>query len=131
MGYKTPKKAKPSSPASSVFDTADEDLPVTTPVELAAELPFAGQVGQSPWISPGEQAGEKIKSIKRQLRKLSSEVLKDKGVQESATKPPPTASLLTRAQRKAQRRALKKLEPAPGWKPFGTPTQRKLDGQDW
>ena len=130
-GYKTPKKAKPTSPTSSVFDTADEDAPIPTPLDLAVELPFAAQEGQSPWISPGEHASEKIKSIKRQLRKLSSDVLKDRGVEQSATKPQPTASMLTRAQRKAQRRALKKLEPAPGWKPFGTPTQRKLDGQDW
>ena len=130
-GYKTSKKAKPPSPASSVFDTADEDIPITTPLELAAALPFAEQVGDSPWISPTEKAGESIKSIKRALRKLTSEQRKDKGLQQSATKPPPSASMLTRAQRRAQRRALKKLEPAPGWKPFGTPTQRKLDGQDW
>ena len=130
-GYKTPKKAKPPSPASSVFDTADEDVLVTTPLELAAELPFAGQVGESPWISPTERAGARLKSIKRDIRKLSSEDRKNKGLQQSVAKPQPSASMLTRAQRKAQRRALKKLEPAPGWKPFGTPTQRKLDGQDW
>lgn len=118
MGYKTPKKPKPPSPASSVFDTADEDVPVTTPLDLAAELPFAGQVGQSPWISPGEQAGDQIKSIKRKLRKLTSEARKDQGLQQSASKPPPTASVLTRAQRKAQRRVLKKLEPAPVGNPL-------------
>ena len=26
---------------------------------------------------------------------------------------------------------LKKLEPAPGWKPFETPAKWKVDGQDW
>ena len=136
MGYKTPKKAKPPSPASSVFDTADEDIPVTAPLELSSEqiaaaLPFAEQVGDSPWISPTERAGESIKSIKRAIRKLTSEERKNKGLQQSVTKPQPSASLLTRAQRRAQRRALKKLEPAPGWKPFGTPAKRKLDGKDW
>ena len=33
--------------------------------------------------------------------------------------------------KKAIERALKKLAPAPGWKPSGTPAKRKLDGQDW
>ena len=131
LGYKTPKKAKPPSPASSVFDTADEDVPVTTPSELAAALPFAEQVGDSPWISPTERAGESIKSIKRAIRKLTSEERKNKGLQQSAAKPQPSASLLTRAQRRAQRRALKKLEPAPGWKPFGSPLKKQLDGKDW
>ena len=136
MGYKTPKKAKPASLASTDFDTADEDIPVKTPLELTAEqlaaaLPFAEQVGTSPWISPTERAGESIKSIKRAIRKVMGEERKTKGLQQSVAKPQASASVLTRAQRKAQRRALKKLEPAPGWKPFGTPTQRKLDGQDW
>ena len=142
-GYKTPKKAKPPSPASSVFDTADEDVPVTTPLELAsalpvtsplelaAELPFAGQVGESPWISPTERAGARLKSIKRDIRKLTSADRKSKGLQQSVAKSQPSASLLTRAQRRSQRRALKKLEPAPGWKPFGSPLKKKLDGKEW
>ena len=142
-GYKAPKqtplsgykKKKPPSLASSVFNTADEDIPVTTPLELsseqlAAELPYAERIGQTPWISPSERAGESIKSIKRAIRKLTSEERKNQGLQESAQKPQQSASVLTRAQRKAQRRALKKLEPAPGWKPFGTPAKRKLDGKD-
>ena len=33
--------------------------------------------------------------------------------------------------KKATERALKKLAPAPGWKPFGTPAKRRLDGKDW
>ena len=28
-------------------------------------------------------------------------------------------------------KALKRLEPAPGWKPFGSPVKRKLHGKDW
>ena len=35
------------------------------------------------------------------------------------------------ASKRAKERALKKLAPAPGWKPFGTPTKRRLDGKDW
>ena len=36
-----------------------------------------------------------------------------------------------KAAARATERALKKLAPAPGWKPFGTPAKRKLDGKDW
>ena len=35
------------------------------------------------------------------------------------------------AAKRAQERALKKIAPAPGWKPFGTPAKRRLDGKDW
>ena len=34
-------------------------------------------------------------------------------------------------KKRAQERALKKLAPAPDWKPFGTPAKRRLDGKDW
>ena len=36
-----------------------------------------------------------------------------------------------RAAERAKERALKKLAPAAGWKPFGTPTKRRLHGKDW
>ena len=36
-----------------------------------------------------------------------------------------------RAAERAKERALKKLATAPGWKPFGTPAKRRLDGKDW
>ena len=35
------------------------------------------------------------------------------------------------ASKRATERALKKLATAPGWKPFGTPAKRRLDGKDW
>ena len=35
------------------------------------------------------------------------------------------------ASKRATERALKKLAPAPGWKPFGTPAKRRLDEKDW
>ena len=35
------------------------------------------------------------------------------------------------AAKKATERALNKLAPATGWKPFGTPAKRKLHGKDW
>ncbi|CAH3181875.1 unnamed protein product, partial [Porites lobata] len=36
-----------------------------------------------------------------------------------------------RAAERAKERALKKLATVPGWKPFGTPAKRRLDGKDW
>lgn len=33
--------------------------------------------------------------------------------------------------KRARERALKKLAPAPGWKPFGSPVKKKLDGKEW
>ena len=36
-----------------------------------------------------------------------------------------------RAAERAKERALKKLATASGWKPFGTPAKRRLDGKDW
>ena len=35
------------------------------------------------------------------------------------------------ASKRATERALKKLATAAGWKPFGTPAKRRLDGKDW
>ena len=36
-----------------------------------------------------------------------------------------------RAAERAKERALNKLAPAEGWKPFGTPAKRRLHGKDW
>ena len=79
-GYKTPKKKKTPSPPSSVFSTADEDVPA-----------------KSPWKKAQESIEKKVNE----------------------------------AAKRAQERALKRLAPAPGWKPFGTPAKRRLDGKDW
>ena len=35
------------------------------------------------------------------------------------------------AKRKKQQRAIQSLKAAPGWKPFGTPLKRGLDGKDY
>ena len=83
-GYKTPKKKQTSSPTSSVFSTADEDVPTKSPFDRARE------------------------NIEKKFK-------------ESAK----------RAAERAKERALKKLAPAPGWKVFGTPAKRRLDGKDW
>ena len=79
-GYKTPKKKKTPSPPTSVFSTADEDIPAKSPFQRAQE------------------------SIEKKFNEPS---------------------------KRAQERALKKLAPAPAWKPFGTPAKRRLDGKDW
>ena len=79
-GYKTPKKKKTPSPPTSVFSTADEDIPAKSPFQRAQE------------------------SIEKKFNEAS---------------------------KRAQERALKKLVPAAGWKPFGTPTKRRLHGKDW
>ena len=79
-GYKTPKKKKTPSPPSSVFSTADEDVPA-----------------KSLWKKAQESIEKKFNE----------------------------------AAKRAQERALKKLSPAPGWKPFGTPAKRRLNGKDW
>ena len=79
-GYKTPKKKKTPSPPTSVFSTADEDIPAKSPFQRAQE------------------------SIEKKFNEAS---------------------------KRAQERALKKLAPAAGWKPFGTPTKRRLHGKDW
>ena len=78
-GYKTPNKKKTSSPPSSVFSTADEDVPA-----------------KSPWKKAQESIEKKFNE----------------------------------AAKRAQERLLKRLAPAPDWKPFATPAKRRLDGKD-
>ncbi|CAH3016341.1 unnamed protein product [Porites evermanni] len=66
---KTPKKKK--SP-SSVYKTPQKTAEKSSE-ELATELPFSDQVGESPWKSPGELARESLKAIRRRTRKSQSE----------------------------------------------------------
>ena len=128
-GYKTLQKKKTlkfryktPSPSSSVFSTASEPPLEKSSEELAAELPFTDQVGESPWKSPGELARESIRAIRRRNRKSTSEERKKEGLKQT---------LLKKAKEKATQKALKKLAPAAGWKPFGTPAKRRLHGKDW
>ena len=107
---KTPKRKKS---ASSTFKTPEKSLE-----ELATELPFSDQLGESPWKTPGELARDSLRAIRRRTRKSQSEERKKEGLKQTVLK-------------KAAEKALKQLAPAPGWKPFGTPTRRKLDGKDW
>ena len=105
---KTPKKFKTPSPPSSVFSTADEGatgytLPDTGLFEEEEEEFTPGME-----IVPTTPLQASLQKFKASTKKQFSEKLE-----------------------KAKKRALKKLEPAPGWKPFGTPTKRRLHGKDW
>ena len=97
-----PKKFKaPSSPTSSVFVSADE-----------------GAVGYTPSYGLEEQvvtSGTLSFPLEGSLQKIKESTKKE----------------FSNKLEKAKQRALKKLEPAPGWKPFGTPVKRKLHGKDW
>ena len=86
--------------------------------ELATELPFSDQLGESPWKTPSELARDSLRAIRRRTSKSQSEERKKEGLKQTVLK-------------KASEKALKTLAPAPDWKPFGTPTRRKLDGKDW
>ena len=101
---KTPKRKKS---ASSTYKTSEKE-------ELATELPFTDEGGTTHWKTPADIARQNTRKLRRQTRQSRAEERKEIGLQNTATK-----------------RALKKLAQAPGWKPFGTPTKRKLDGLDW
>ena len=64
-----------------------------------------------------QKTRDSLRAIRRRTRKSQSEERKKGGLKQTLLK-------------KATEKALKKLAPAPGWKPFGTPTRRKLDGKD-
>ena len=104
-----PKSPKKKNSPSSAYKTPQKSLE-----ELATELPFTDEGGATPWKTPAEIARENTRKLRRQTRQLRAEERKEIGLQNTATK-----------------RALKKQAPAPGWKPFETPTKRELDGQDW
>jgi len=120
LSFKTGSKGKrllPKTPKKKLSASAFK-TPEKSSEDLATELPFSDQVGQSPWKSPGELARDSIRAIRRRTRKAQSEERKQEGLKQTVLK-------------KATEKALKKLAPAPGWKPFGTPAKRKLDGKDW
>ncbi|CAH3176464.1 unnamed protein product [Porites lobata] len=95
---KTPKRKKS---APSTLKTPEKSLE-----ELATELPFSDQLGESPWKTPGELARDSLRAIRRRTRKSQSEERKKEGLKQTVLK-------------KAAEKALKQLAPAPDWKPFG------------
>ena len=68
--------------------------------ELATELPFSDQLGESPWKTPGEFARDSLRAIRRRTRKSQSEERKKEGLKQTVLK-------------KAAEKALKQLAPAP------------------
>ena len=141
-GYKSFQKAHSPSPASSVFDTADEEIPLSTayggfpagtpyggfPPSTAAdevalstayEGVYGGEGEGDPFTSPLARSFDALKQSIERHKKLSEDIRRAR--QEAKE----------RAIQRAQERALKKLRPAPGWKPFGTPTKRRLEDNDW
>ena len=65
-------------------------------------------MGQSRWHTGAESARDTIRKIRRQTRK----------------------ALVKEGAKQIKRGILKKLEPAPRWKPFGTSVKQKLNGKD-
>ena len=79
----------------------------------SASLVFATAYGTDPWDTPAKKAASATKRITRGHRKQHGTALYKAAVQG------------------AKKGVLKNLETTAGWKPFGTPTKKKLDGQDW
>ena len=99
---KTPKKFKTPSPPSSVVSTPDEGATGYT-------LPDTGLLEEEEEeFTPGTPLQTSLQKFKASTKKEFSDKLE-----------------------KAKQRALKKIAPAPGWKPFGTPAKRRLHGKDW
>ena len=75
-----------------------------TPEKSSEELPTELSLSDTVGESPWNRGAESARDTNRKIKEGAKQV--KKGI-------------------------LKKLEPAPGWKPFGTPVKRKLDGKDW
>ena len=149
---KTPKKRFPKvkSPSlpSSVFDTAEEEDPLGTaygetplstayqgllPSSATDEFCFSSAADEVPLtteddgVYEGEGEGDPYStpfsvSLKKSLERQKSLSEQFKSAREKAKE---------LAKQRAKERALKKLAPAPGWKPFGTPTKRRLEDNAW
>ena len=80
-----------------------------------------------------KSASSTYKTTQKSLEELATELPFTK---EGGTTPWKTPAEIERKkeiglQNTATKRTLRKLAQAPGWKPFRTPTKRKLDGKDW
>ena len=117
FSFKTESKRKrllPKTPKKKESPSSAYNIPRKSLEELVTELPFIDEGGTTPWKTPADIARENTRKLRRQTRQSRAEERKQIGLQNTATK-----------------RALKKLAQAPGGKPFGTSTKRKLDRQDW
>ena len=107
----SPKTHHFTSPTSSVFVSADE-----------------GAVGYSPALGSDEvftsgKSASPVSPVEGSLKKLQAS-----GKFTGKTKSPLEKSPIKKQKTPL---ALKKLKPAKGWKPYGTPVKRKLHGKDW
>ena len=135
------QKATSPPPPSSVFDTADEEgppstaygaVPLSTPYGEVPPGTSYGAYGEVPLSSAdeglyeGEGEGDPFTSpLVRSVDTLKKSIERQKQLSEDFKQ------ARERAKERAKERALKKLLPAPGWKPFGTPTKRRLGDKDW
>ena len=79
---KTPKKKQsPSSAYKTPQKTAEKSSQ-----ELATELPFPDQIGESPWKSAAELARDSLRAIRRRTRKSQSEERKKEGLTQTVLK---------------------------------------------
>ena len=141
---KFPKvKSSPSLP-SSEFDTAEEEDPsggfrFST---AADEYPLTPYEGFPPSTGahafPSSTAADDDFGDDEETFMTGQELPPPSPLQksldslkESMEKEKAFSAKLKSVKQKAQESALKKLAPAPGWKPFGTPTKRRMEGKDW
>ena len=114
---KTPQKTPLSAKGSVAESPWTFSQPYKTPPKskspASTSLPFATAHGTEPWDTPAEKAASAVKRITRAHRKQHG------------------TSLYKAAKQGAKKGVLKKLETTAGWKPFGMPTKKKLDGKDW
>ena len=137
-GYKTFPKVKSPSPPSSMFSTADEEVPLGTaygetplttaygglppddgyrfsttaehpPSTAADEGDPLNVFGEEDTFTTGTEVPA-ISPLQQSLEEFKRSIERKKEMSQRITR--------------ARERALKKLAPAPGWKPFGTPTKR-------
>ena len=87
---KTPKRKKS---ASDTYKTPEKSLE-----ELATELPFSDQLGESPWKTPGELARDSLRAKRRRTRKSQSEEKR---------------RFKTNFAEKGHRKSFKKVSPSP------------------
>ena len=107
LTFKTGSKAKrllpktPKKTPSSGYKTPKQKKTPSPPSSVSSTAEEEGVAAKSPFQRARESIEKKI------------------------------AEASKRAAERAKERALKKLAPAPGWKVFGTPAKRRLDGKDW
>ncbi|CAH3175594.1 unnamed protein product [Porites evermanni] len=121
------RKAEPVTP-QSVLQTPVVKQPSSAGKKPKLTFKTGSKVKRLLPKTPKKTPSSGYKTPKKKLLPLLPVFLvlqKKKKAQESIKKS------FDKVKKRAQERALKKLAPAPGWKPFGTPAKRRLDEKDW